>query len=58
MWLYPLPAVFSGLLWVFIFFTGPWEGIVFSVAFLAVSVAAYLIFARGRVAAGNSVPEQ
>ena len=34
MWLYPWPAILSGALWLFIFFTGPWEGIVFSVAFL------------------------
>ena len=30
MWLYPWPAILSGALWLFIFFTGPWEGIVFS----------------------------
>lgn len=47
MWLYPLPAALSGALWLFIFFTGPWEGVVFSVAFLLVGVAAYLLF-RGR----------
>ncbi len=34
MWLYPWPAILSGALWLFIFFTGPWEGIVFSVVFL------------------------
>ena len=34
MWLYPWPAILSGALWLFIFFTGPWEGIVFSFAFL------------------------
>jgi amino acid transporter len=46
MWLYPLPAVLS--LW--IFFTGPWEGIAFSVAFLAAGIAAYGVFSK-RVAA-------
>ena len=46
MWLYPWPAILSGLLWLFIFFTGPWEGIVFSVAFLLAGVAAYAVFAR------------
>ncbi len=46
--LYPWPAVLSGALWLFIFFTGPWEGIIFSVAFLLVSVAAYFVFSRGR----------
>ena len=33
MWLYPWPAILSGALWLFIFFTGPWEGIVFSFGF-------------------------
>jgi hypothetical protein len=47
MWLYPWPAVLSGALWLFIFFTGPWAGIVFSVAFLLAGVLAYLGFARG-----------
>ena len=51
MWLYPWPAILSGALWLFIFFTGPWEGIVFSVAFLLAGVVAYLVFARGRAAA-------
>jgi amino acid transporter len=46
MWLYPLPAVFSGLLWVFIFFTGPWEGMVFSVLFLVAGVVSYQFFRR------------
>ena len=44
--LYPWPAILSGALWLFIFFTGPWEGILFSVAFLLAGVAAYTIFAR------------
>ena len=44
MWLYPWPAILSGALWLFIFFTGPWEGIVFSVAFLLAGVVAYRIF--------------
>jgi amino acid transporter len=46
MWLYPWPAVLSGALWLFIFFTGPWEGIVFSVAYLLAGVAAYGLWAR------------
>jgi amino acid transporter len=46
MWLYPLPALLSGALWLFIFFTGPWEGIVFSVAFLLAGVVAYGLFAK------------
>lgn len=48
MWLYPLPAVLSGALWLFIFFTGPWEGIVFSMLFLLTGVAAYRLFRYGR----------
>ena len=44
MWLYPWPAILSGALWLFIFFTGPWEGIVFSFAFLAVGMIAYQLF--------------
>jgi amino acid transporter len=46
MWLYPLPALLSLALWLYIFFTGPAEGIVFSFAFLAVSVCAYFVFVR------------
>ncbi len=46
MWLYPLPALVSGALWLFIFFTGPWEGVLFSVAFLLAGVAAYAVFRR------------
>lgn len=48
MWLYPLPAVVSGVLWLYIFVTGPWEGIVFSVGFLALSAGAYSLFLRSR----------
>ena len=51
MWLYPWPAVLSGALWLFIFFTGPRDGIVFSFAFLLMGLVAYVIFARGRTAA-------
>ncbi len=48
MWLYPLPALISLALWLYIFFTGPVEGIIFSFAFLAASVGAYYLFIRGR----------
>lgn len=44
MWLYPWPAILSGALWLFIFFTGPLEGIVFSFAFLGAGVLAYAVF--------------
>jgi amino acid transporter len=50
MWLYPWPAILSGALWLFIFFTGPWAGIVFSFAFLAAGVLAYFVFRSGRLA--------
>jgi amino acid transporter len=46
MWLYPFPALLSLALWLYIFFTGPWEGIVFSFAFLAATVVAYALFLR------------
>jgi amino acid transporter len=46
MWLYPWPAILSGGLWLFIFFTGPRDGIVFSFAFLLAGVAAYWLFAK------------
>jgi amino acid transporter len=46
MWLYPWPAVLSGALWLFIFFTGPRDGIVFSFAFLFAGIGAYWLFAK------------
>ena len=46
MWLYPLPAIGSLLLWLYLFFTGPGEGIVFSFGFFALSIAAYFVFLR------------
>jgi amino acid transporter len=48
MWLYPLPALISAILWMAIFFTGPGEGILFSFAFLAASVIAYYMFIRAK----------
>lgn len=48
MWLYPLPAYLSGALWLYIFLSGPWQGMAFSVAFLALTVVAYRVFLRGR----------
>jgi amino acid transporter len=53
MWLYPWPAILSGALWLFIFFTGPWEGIIFSVAFLLAGIAAYSVF-RSRTGHGGT----
>jgi len=54
MWLYPLPALLSFGLWLYIFFTGPWEGIVFSCAFLAATVVAYALFLRSNKPAPSS----
>ena len=53
MWLYPAPAIVSGLLWLYLFFAGPLEGIVFSFAFLAVAVGAYAVFIRSNPAAAS-----
>jgi amino acid transporter len=46
MWLYPWPAILSGVLWLFIFLTGPWEGILFSMAFFAAGIGAYFLWTR------------
>jgi amino acid transporter len=46
MWLYPWPAILSLLMWLYIFFTGPFEGIVFSFAFLVLTLVAYSVFNR------------
>jgi len=44
MWLYPLPALISLAMWIYIFLSAPLAGIVFSVAFLAVAVGAFALF--------------
>jgi hypothetical protein len=46
MWLYPVPAVVSLALWLYIFFSGPVAGMLFAVGFLAAAVAAYYLFSR------------
>src|SRR5262245_3853764 len=49
MWLYPLPALVSLTMWIYIFVTAPLAGILFAIGFLTVAIAAYLVFAaRGR----------
>ena len=48
MWLYPWPAVLCGLLWLFIFATGPWQGIVFASAYLLAGVGAYFVWIRAK----------
>lgn len=47
MWLYPVPALLSLGLWIYLFIQGPIEGVLFSFAFLVAGVVAYLVFARG-----------
>jgi hypothetical protein len=46
MWFYPWPAILSLLMWLYIFFTGPFEGIVFSFAFLGLTLLVYPVFLR------------
>ena len=48
MWLYPLPALISLAMWIYIFLSAPLAGILFSTAFLALAVAAYRIFNRAK----------
>jgi amino acid transporter len=54
MWLYPLPALVSLGMWIYIFVSSPTAGIVFSVAFLAAAVVAYVIFQRRAIAPPES----
>src|SRR5439155_10817967 len=46
MWLYPVPALVALALWIYVYATGPTAGITFSAAFLACSIAAYVVFRR------------
>jgi amino acid transporter len=48
MWLFPLPALVSLLLWIYVFLTGPREGIAFAFSFLAVAAGAYVVFRKRR----------
>ena len=41
MWLYPLPALLSLLLWLYVFLSAGWEGQLFSLTFLAIGLLAY-----------------
>ena len=49
MWLYPLPAIVSLVMWLYIFATAPLAGILFSAAFLVAALAAYAVFQRSKV---------
>ena len=46
MWLYPLPALVSLGLWLYVFVTGPLVGILFSAGFFATAVGAYFVFEK------------
>mgnify|MGYP003694369453 CR=1 FL=1 len=46
MWLYPLPALVSLAMWIYIFLSAPLAGIAFSVAFLTTAVVALAVFNR------------
>jgi amino acid transporter len=54
MWLYPIPALLSLALWIYVFVTGPVSGILFSFAFFGAGVAAYFLFVRRTSAASPS----
>jgi basic amino acid/polyamine antiporter, APA family len=54
MWLYPVPALVSLGMWLYIFASSPLAGVLFSFAFLAVAVAAYFIFQRRAAPAESS----
>ena len=46
MWLYPVPALVSLGMWLYIFVSSPLPGIVFAAVFLGVAVTAYYLFQR------------
>ena len=54
MWLYPLPAILSFALWLYIFISGSTEGIIFSFCYLAASVAAYVAFRSHKLRGGTA----
>jgi amino acid transporter len=51
MWLYPLPALLALVLWLYVFLSGPWQGLLFSFAYLAAALLAFGIFKKLRRAA-------
>lgn len=48
MWLYPLPALLSAALWVYVFVSAPWTGQAFAAAFLGCGAVAFWLFRRGK----------
>ena len=57
MWLYPIPALLSLALWIYVFATGPLSGILFSFGFLGAGVASYFLFVR-RTSAASPGPSR
>ena len=57
MWLYPIPALLSLALWLYVFVTGPVSGILFSFGFLGAGIAAYFLFVR-RTSAASPGPSR
>jgi amino acid transporter len=57
MWLYPLPALVSLTLWIYVFASAPLGGMLFSAAFLAMAVGAFFVFENknGRPFSGTAV---
>jgi amino acid transporter len=54
MWLYPLPALISLAMWIYIFLSAPLAGIAFSIAFLTTAVVAFTVFNRTASSTGNT----
>ena len=53
MWLYPVPAVVSLAMWIYIFASAPLAGMLFSAAFLALAVGAFAIFNRAAASSAS-----
>ena len=47
MWLYPVPALLSLLLWLYVFVSAERQGQIFALGFLALGVVAFQLFERG-----------
>jgi amino acid transporter len=58
MWLYPLPALISLGMWIYIFASAPAAGMLFSAAFLAVAVGAYFVFEKKTAAPFQERPSR
>jgi amino acid transporter len=46
MWLYPVPALVALALWVCVFVSAPFSGILFAIGFVAAGMVAYFVFRR------------